>query len=72
MDRKELETVLQGHLDGVHAELGRLFRGIGHALDTHLKRTEAAIADALEAEASRTDARFEAIEARLHELEAGR
>ena len=72
MDRGEIETTLHDHLRGVHEELGALFRGIEKALGSHLRRTEAAIADALEAEAERTDARFEAIESRLQELEAGR
>ena len=50
MNRKEIDTILQEHLAGVHAELGTLFRGVEKALDTHLMRTEAAIADALEAD----------------------
>ena len=71
MERDEIEALLRSHLRGVHEELNGLLRGVEKALDGHLARTESALADVLEAEAQRTEARFAAIEKRLAALEGG-
>jgi hypothetical protein len=46
MDRSEIEILLRENVRGVHAELGRLFRGVEQALDKRLASTEKAIARA--------------------------
>jgi hypothetical protein len=70
MKRTEIESLLRDHVRGVHEELEALMHGVEQALANHLERTEAAIADAFEAERVEIDIRFEEIEMRLAELEA--
>ena len=69
MNRKEIETILHSHLEGVHEELNTLFRGIEKSLNAHLTNTEKAISDALENEMAETNARLDAIEKRVAQLE---
>ena len=72
MNRSEIEVMPNEHLRGIHEELGLLFRGVEVSLDSHLAKTEAAIAEALSKEAEATAQRLAEIEKRLTALEAER
>jgi hypothetical protein len=70
MKRTDIESLLRDHVRGVHEELEALMHGVEQALANHLDRTEAAIADAFEAERIDIDRRFDEVDMRLRRLEA--
>jgi hypothetical protein len=70
MKRGEIEGLLRDHVRGVHEELETLMHGVERALASHLERTEAAIADAFEAERGDVDSRFGELDQRLRRLES--
>jgi hypothetical protein len=70
MNRGEIEGLLRDHVRGIHEELATLMRGVERALAAHLERTEAAIADAFEAERGDVDSRFREMDQRLKRLES--